>query len=165
MKRLTLIRHATSHPSAETGSDHDRSLTERGLEEATQMAAVLADQSAPPQLILSSSAKRALTTAHIFAEALAYPQQEIELLPELYSAYNTTLINLIQSQDDDIQHIALIGHNPAISEFSQYLSGKRTGMSPATVIQLQLSITQWCELAENCATIQREQRPSLAQLG
>ncbi len=165
MKRLTLIRHATSHTSAESGSDHDRPLTEQGLNEASQMASLLAGQGNPPQLILSSSAKRALTTAHIFAEALAYPQQEIELLPELYSAYNTTLINLIQRQDDNLQHIALVGHNPAISEFSQFLSGTRTGMSPATVIQLQLSITQWCELAENCATLQHALRPSLAQPG
>lgn len=158
MKRLTLIRHAKAS-SALDENDFDRPLSPQGLIEAPEMARQFARQGDRPDRMLTSGAVRALTTARIFAEALELPDTQLEVLPEIYSAYDTTLVNLLQWQPDRCRHLALVGHNPAISQLAQYLSGRVLNLNPCGVLQLQLSITQWCELSEACGSILHHEYP------
>ncbi|WP_207062339.1 histidine phosphatase family protein [Motiliproteus sp. SC1-56] len=152
MRRLTLIRHAKAS-SPLGGTDFERPLSPQGLQEAPVVAKAFAAQDDPPDRILSSGAQRALHTAQIFAAALHYPPEEIDTVPDIYSGYDTTLVNLLQWQPDDIKHLLLVGHNPAISQLAQYLCAGTFNFLPCTVLQLQLSITQWCELSEACGAV------------
>ena len=72
MKTLYLVRHAKSDwGNAHTG-DFQRTLNHRGLKAAPYMAALLKEKKVFPELVISSPANRALTTAEFFCEILGY---------------------------------------------------------------------------------------------
>ena len=69
MKTLFLIRHAKSSWEYTALPDKDRPLNDRGKRDAPKMGKRLAKRDVTPDLILSSPARRALTTAEIRQEA------------------------------------------------------------------------------------------------
>src|SRR6202022_2048110 len=77
MKTLFLIRHAKSSWDDPALSDKDRPLGDRGRRDAPRMGKRLAKRNVTPDLILSSPARRALTTAEIFAKKLDYKRKDI----------------------------------------------------------------------------------------
>ena len=67
IKKLYIIRHAKSDWSDDTLKDFDRPLNKRGLKNAPFMGSLLKNKNINPDLILSSPALRAITTAEIIA--------------------------------------------------------------------------------------------------
>lgn len=121
-KTIIFIRHAKSDWSFQV-SDFDRPLNESGFHEAPIMANWLAQSPTTPQLLVSSPAKRALTTAQIFAEALHFPSREILTDNKLYNANSPTILSVIEDLNYDVDSVAIFGHNPGISEIANYLVG------------------------------------------
>ena len=77
MKTLFLIRHAKSSWDDTALPDKDRPLANRGRRDAPKMGRRLAKREVKPDLILSSPARRALTTAEIIAKKLDYKRKNI----------------------------------------------------------------------------------------
>ena len=78
MKRtLILVRHAKSSWDSLDLPDTERPLADRGKRDAPMMGKRLAKQQGKPDLILSSPARRALTTAEIIASKLGYQTKDI----------------------------------------------------------------------------------------
>ena len=86
MIRLALVRHAKSDWGDSSLDDHDRPLGERGRRDAPVMARKFAESGFRPDVILSSTALRARTTAEAFAAELG---ASVSLDPELYGASAT----------------------------------------------------------------------------
>ena len=59
MKTLLLLRHAKSSWKDADLDDHDRPLNKRGKRDAPRMSQLIVQQDLVPELILSSTAKRA----------------------------------------------------------------------------------------------------------
>ena len=76
MKTLFLVRHAKSSRDDPTLPDKDRPLNERGMRDASRVGEQLAKRGAKPDLILSSSARRALTRAEAVARKLDYRRKD-----------------------------------------------------------------------------------------
>ena len=69
LKTLLLLRHAkSSWEKLNNITDHDRSLNKRGKKDAPKMGKVIKELDIVPDLIISSSAKRAMDTAKLIAE-------------------------------------------------------------------------------------------------
>lgn len=85
-KQLLLIRHAKSDWGNAGLRDFDRPLNGRGKSSAPEMAERLVKQQIVPELIVSSPALRAITTAQYFATAWHIPLENIELEPAIYEA-------------------------------------------------------------------------------
>ena len=119
-KHVFIIRHAKSDWSFDV-RDFDRPLNARGFKNAPTMAKRMAEYAIKPQLLISSPAKRAITTAQIFAEHLAVPVNEIKLEPRIYEAQPNTLLQLIGELDDDLDRVAFFGHNPGLTLLVNYL--------------------------------------------
>ena len=79
MKTLYLIRHAKSDRSIGELSDIDRPLNQRGYNDAHKMSLILKDKKIIPDLIISSPAIRALSTALIFCRNLNIDPKTIEI--------------------------------------------------------------------------------------
>lgn len=120
-KHLFIIRHAKSDWNFQV-DDFDRPLNERGFSNAANMAERLAASGHVPSLLISSPAKRALTTAQIFAQKLGYPNKLIITNPKIYEAGTHDLLSVINSLDDQKQEIAIFGHNPGLSQIISYLT-------------------------------------------
>lgn len=144
MKKLLLIRHA----KAEQGSsfaDFERSLKPRGIDDATMMAGRLKTKGIIPQLVVSSPAQRALSTAEVFSHQLA--TGDIQTNKAIYEASDATLFSIITGLPDEYEFIALVGHNPGISQILHYLSGEYKDVPTCTVALLEFEANSWKEVS------------------
>ena len=124
LKTLLVIRHAKSSWSFDLLSDFERPLNERGMKDAPAMAKRLLDKKIKIDQFISSPAKRAKTTAGLFAEKYRYPKEAIELIPALYNALPATFFSVVEEIDDRYDTVAIFSHNPGITEFVNQLAGK-----------------------------------------
>src|SRR6476659_2397420 len=108
MKTLFLIRHAKSSWDDTALPDKDRPLGDRGRRDAPKMGKRLAKRDVKPDLILSSPARRALTTAESVAKKLDY---------KLTGAVHD-LLNVIHKVGDKLERVMLFGHNPELTELA-----------------------------------------------
>lgn len=162
MKQLTLVRHAKSSWEFPELSDFDRPLNKRGKRDLPEMADRLVARGIAPELILSSGARRALTTAEQIARAQDYPIDNILEVPELYHARVETLINLLQGQSDHYRHLMIVGHNPTLEMAGYFLTHEPIAKFPTSgVMHIALSITSWEEVAESCGTLELLDYPKL----
>lgn len=120
-KKLLIIRHAKSDWNNPGQPDFDRPLNHRGEKNAPQMAKRLLKKGIIPQLLLSSPAKRAITTAKYFAEAFDIKKSEILREEKIYEAMPSTLLKIVNRLDNDLELVALFGHNPGLTELLNYL--------------------------------------------
>lgn len=162
MKQLTLIRHAKSSWKEPELTDFERPLNQRGQRDLPLMASRVRGFELIPDRLLYSSALRTRLTAQVLADTLRLPAAACIEVPEMYEACWETLLNLLQGQPDQLQHIMLVGHNPGLADLGNYLSGEHLPHFPTSAVQqLALSVLSWSELAENCATLQRFDYPKL----
>lgn len=145
MKTLLLLRHAKSSWNHPELPDHDRPLNKRGKQDAPRIAKVIRDNGLVPDLIMSSTAKRARKTARIVAKTCGYAG-EVTLTPALYHAGPNTYIGTLSRQADEYQRIMLVGHNPGLEELLEMLVGQMEPIHTATLARVLLPLTQWREI-------------------
>ena len=130
MKTLTIFRHAKSSWDNPDLSDHDRPLNKRGKRDAPVMGERLKAAGIRPSLIVSSPARRAWSTAKIVARAIAYPTEFLQREPGLYHAGVNRIFDVIAAQDDGFNSIMIVGHNPGLTDFANFLVPNLTGNIP-----------------------------------
>jgi phosphohistidine phosphatase len=116
MKTIILVRHAKSTKSILNIRDIDRPLNERGYEDAYKVGERLAEMHVKVDLLLSSPAIRAFSTALIFADRLSYPENKIRLCKNLYETDMEEYIQQISEVEENFNSVMLFGHNPVMSE-------------------------------------------------
>ena len=117
MKTLLICRHAKSDWSNLYLKDFDRELNERGLRDAPMMGKRLHSRGFVPDLIISSSAKRASQTAKLIAQELDYPLKSIHWEEKLYHAPPAIIQQTIFETDNSISTLMIVCHNPGITDF------------------------------------------------
>jgi len=154
VKRLTLIRHAKSSWDDLSLSDAERPLNRRGQTDAPGMGNRLKAMGFQPDLMISSPAVRASTTAEIIASAINYPVSEIVYERVLYLAGVDQLLDVIAAQADSVQHLALFGHNPGFTDFANALAPGVTDNVPTTgVVSVTLDSDDWALYAKLPGTL------------
>ena len=115
MKTLFLIRHAKSSWDDSTLDDHERPLNQRGKANAPIMAKRLQKLGIKPDMLFSSTAQRAGSTAQVFAEHLDFPQPKISYVPDLYLASAGMLQDFIGKIENSLNFVLIFGHNPGLT--------------------------------------------------
>ena len=151
MKKLTLIRHGKSSWDDSSLSDWERPLKARGKKDALLIGYKLEEEKIIPDKIISSSAKRAYDTAKRIAECIKYPESNITITDDIYSAGLPQLVQLIKNLEDKWQHVFLFGHNPYFTELTNYFGGTKLSNLPTTgVYQITFDCAKWAGIsAEN----------------
>ncbi len=153
MKRLTLIRHAKSDWGDIALADFDRPLNPRGQKAAPLMGLQMLQRADNPEVLISSPARRARETAELIAAVLEIPEAKIWYQPEIYEAEEDDLIQLIRELQKH-EHIALVGHNPGISDLAAWLCPDAPGHMPTcAVLSLELNVETWNIAREGCGRI------------
>lgn len=146
MKRLLILRHAKSSWADSSISDWQRPLNERGLRDAPRAGEWLRDRSLVPDLIITSDAVRARSTAEIVAKAAGY-KQEILVEPSLYHAKPENVLEVLNGvQHQAAATILIVGHNPGLEDLVQQLTGEHRALPTAALVSISLSIDRWSEL-------------------
>jgi len=145
MKTLLILRHAKSDWGNSQLSDHDRPLNGRGQYDAPRMGAWLKQKKMVPELIISSTAERALTTAELVAQACEF-EGELRTTQKFYLAGPPTYVEILNELPDSYERVMIVGHNPGMEELVSLLTDKDRPMTTANVAVVELPITSWGEL-------------------
>ena len=149
-KELFLVRHAKSSWDDSTISDHDRPLNERGYRNTPEMGRRLSDRGVSPDVLISSTALRACTTAEIMAGSINFPKDQIVFDRTLYHASATELQEYIGGLDDSHFSVMLFGHNPGMTSLVSHLYGLALDNLPTCgVVHLHFSAESWAEASRS----------------
>jgi phosphohistidine phosphatase len=144
MKILTLVRHAKSSWSDSNLSDRQRPLNKRGKNDAPVMGRRIAEHGIRPSLIVCSPAKRAWSTAKLIAREISYPIEFLQREDGLYLASLDEFLDVLVAQDKGFNSIMVVGHNPGMTEFANFLSpGLTQNLPTAGVVCVQIDQDHW----------------------
>jgi phosphohistidine phosphatase len=154
MKQLLVIRHAKSSWDNPDLQDNERPLNKRGLEDAPLMANVLRTHNFNLDKIFSSSALRAKMTTEIFAKELKIPESMIEYTDELYNASRREILNFIKRLDDKYESIAIVGHNPGLTDLVHFLLYDFDYELPTcAVVGIDLDLEKWSDIKSGTGSL------------
>jgi phosphohistidine phosphatase len=120
--RLLLLRHAKSDWSgAHDEDDHDRPLSERGVDAAPKIAAYMRSHGYDPALVLCSTSRRTKETLKLIVPAFAQAPQ-IRYTRQLYLAEWPQLLAEVRKAPPAASPLLVIGHNPGIHQLALALS-------------------------------------------
>ena len=117
MKTLYIVRHAKTN---KPGNDLLRELIPIGIERTKKLGKYLCSNNCKVDILFSSDAIRARQTAKIIAENINYPIKKIIAKESLYSASQEQYFNIILEQDNTVNSLMIIGHNPEITNVAQF---------------------------------------------
>jgi phosphohistidine phosphatase len=147
MRQLLVMRHAKSDWGAASGGDHERVLARRGIKAARKVGRFLTDSGTTPDLVLSSTAVRALTTAELAAEAGEWGC-EILTSGDLYASDPERVLDVVRETANGVKRLLIAGHEPTWSTLVGWLiGGGRVRMPTAAVACLDLPHGNWIDLA------------------
>ena len=144
MKTLTLVRHAKSSWKNPHLSDRQRPLNKRGKRDAPIMGKRILEHGIRPSLIVSSPATRAWTTAKIIATQISYPTEFLQREDGLYLASLDGILEVVAAQDNGFNNLMVVGHNPGMTDFANFLSPGLTHNLPTAGVEcLQIDQDDW----------------------
>ena len=146
MKTLLLVRHAKSSWGDQTLPDHERPLNHRGRRDAPRAGERLRERGVAPDVIVTSTAVRARSTAMILAQALDLGSDLILEDERLYGASPEDLLDVIRALDDELACVMLVGHNPEIGELASRLSDEIADMPTCAVAEFRFDVADWAEI-------------------
>jgi phosphohistidine phosphatase len=159
MRKLLLVRHAKSGRKNPELDDHERPLNRRGERDSITMSRFLMEQDETLDVIYSSTATRAIDFAQTLSEFCGFT-----FIPDLsfYTFNFDEFFEILRSLPDSAERIAIVGHNPAITQAVNFLSGSEIANIPtAGVVALRCEINNWDGLREDCAEIEYFESPKL----
>jgi phosphohistidine phosphatase len=147
MKTLLILRHGKSSWKNNHLADHDRPLKMRGKRDADKIGTLIKSEWLRPDIILSSTAKRARDTAKIVADSSGF-DGEIQKCRSIYHGDTTDYLDLLNNLGPENNIVMIVGHNPGLEEFLSDLTDESELMSTGTLAQVTLEIDDWSDLGE-----------------
>lgn len=154
MKDLILARHAKSSWKFADIPDFDRPLNQRGNRDAPFMGKLLGKMNVKPDILISSPANRALSTAQALAHELGYPLENIMTDKRIYEASEKDMMESVAAIDNKFSIALLVGHNPALTYFVERLTGESIGNMPTCgIVYINLHIENWNDISSGIGKI------------
>lgn len=149
---LWVVRHAAAEHTFGK-ADFDRALRPKGLRQAKRMQRWLPSQPDPPDLVVSSAARRAVETARHVVRGFGLSDDGLVTDPELYGASPGTLIEALRHLPPGTRNVALVGHNPCVSDLVSVLVGSSIGDLPTCGIAVLACPAPWQSLLPGAAEL------------
>ena len=147
MKRVIIVRHAKTIQHG-YDQDYDRTLTDRGSDDAESISLEMRHQGILPDLIISSPAVRTTQTTRIFADTFGYPTGNVRYEKKLYSGMITpTFLKMLHEIDDCHTTVMVVGHNPTVYNFlDMLLRGFSLDVPTCSTVVIEFDIDLWSDL-------------------
>lgn len=149
-RRIVLIRHVSSpHPSGT--SDFERPIDEEGREDAARIVAHLEENGWLPDRILVSEARRARETWEAMCDASSRGAEafDVDFERTLYGADVDEICEAIWALPNEVGAVAVVAHNPGLSDAASWFSGVRSRLPKGGVAILETRGDTWSEAAQN----------------
>lgn len=146
MKLLSLLRHGEAEQPLGV-VDRDRNLSSYGAQMTPRLGRRLEQRGFMPDLVISSTATRALETARIMCFELGCDVDLLQQKDEIYQATLHHLLRIVQGIDESLSHVLIVGHNPSLSDLATFLCGPHqkvpTHMSTCALVRIELPVEYW----------------------
>ena len=120
-KSILLIRHAKAEQDV-FKEDIKRDLAKKGIADCELMGKRLASEKIVPDVVFISPSNRTIQTSELVSNLAGWDKGRIQIMNELYLAPLQTLISVIKRTPENVNSIAIIGHNEGITELFNSLS-------------------------------------------
>jgi phosphohistidine phosphatase len=165
VKELLLLRHGKSDWNADYGKDRERPLAPRGKAAAKLIGRFLKKTNSVPDLVVTSSALRACSTAQLAAEAGGWSSRLV-VTDNLYASSSGTVLKLISRQAKGVERLMLVGHNPTWEDTIRLLIGGGMIRVPtATIACNRFPILSWNDASAGSGVLQWLVTPKLLKKG
>jgi phosphohistidine phosphatase len=113
-------------------------------------------------LIVSSTAARALSTAKEFVKKMDYKKDKIRRASEIYLAEMDDLLEYVKGIDDDFKTVMLFGHNPSFTWFANYLTnGTIENVPTCGMVAIDFNLASWNEISGGTGALRFFEYPKL----
>lgn len=131
---IYIIRHGDAHHRSGTGRDRDRTLTDKGHQQARAVGEFLASCKKAPEMVIASPYTRAQETANAIWDALAQDHHTDDRL-----GADRGLCEMLSVASDHlhVQTLGIVSHMPTVAEFESLLiQGPASGCIPFSTGEL-----------------------------
>lgn len=154
MKTLYIVRHGKAQPRAEGIKDLDRALIPTGIERTRKTALWLKKIGIKPNMVLCSDALRCRETATILMANLLLPKSVQKISSELYLAEQKSLLAIVQKQDDGLNSIMLVAHDPGLCDLFNEASAMSLDKLPtSSVAGIVFQVDSWKEIDSKASEV------------
>lgn len=153
MKNIIFFRHGKSDWNTDFEHDLERPLKKRGEKAACLMGKFLSRVGLAPDLILTSPAVRARTTAFLAAETGGW-QAPVQESDALYGGGPDQLLAAIRATDTQVNTLLVVGHEPTWSETMGRLIGQAQLRFPtAAMACVEVDVNSWQDVTFSRGTL------------
>jgi phosphohistidine phosphatase len=143
LKTLYLLRHAKSSWKQPI-DDHKRPLKKRGFKDSILVSNHIKTKVDSPELILTSDANRAQTTACYFKNAFNVSDDNFKTNKSLYDFGGKNVLEVIKSLDNSLEKVLIVGHNHALTSIANMLGDTGINNIPTCgFVEIQFNIEKW----------------------
>jgi phosphohistidine phosphatase len=143
-KTLFIVRHAAAKPTEAGDKDIDRKLAADGLQQSSKLGVYLYKKYTDISAIVCSSAIRAIQTAELISDQINFDISKIQIDSELYEASVRIIFNKVCEFNNDWNEVIVVGHNPVLSYFVEYLTGHHfDGMEAGGFVKIYCGVDDW----------------------
>ena len=155
MKKLYVLRHAKTE--RHNTSDHERALTERGVNDCHIMGQYIKESKITPDHVYCSSATRTRQT-HEYVSDYFIDNSDVHYTDSLYVVSGGDIIKVLSQVPDQYESLMLVGHNPGVSELLHILPQTTERlfsptMPTASLAIYDLMIPNWRSIEPYCAKL------------
>ncbi len=144
MKELLIVRHAKSSWEFSGLNDIDRPLNDRGIRDAIAMGIHLKKRDMVPDLLVTSTAHRAMATASILINQLNIKPEHVKVTDGIYESNANSISNVIKDIPDNFNRVFLAGHNPGLTDLvNLYNSDYLDNLPTCGVAYFQFNTSSW----------------------
>jgi phosphohistidine phosphatase len=143
MKQVCILRHAEA--SLKSKTDHDRPLTFKGKKDSLNIGKHILDINCIPDLVITSSAIRALSTAKNTISGGKW-NSELIVDSKIYGGSPDYLLFLLAKQDNKYESICLVGHEPNFSNFIYMSTNKYVTLKTCSIGIINFNINKWDDI-------------------
>jgi len=157
---LLLVRHAQAQEIFFKELDLERNLTNIGIQHAMKLGKYLYNESKIPDIIVCSTASRAVITAELIGEQVGFDAEDIVKNVTLYQASVRIFLKAINVLDKNWKYVAMVGHNPTILYLAEYLTGGTIdSLKPGGIVEVSFPFNNWEKVSEKTGTIELTRSP------
>lgn len=138
--RLLLLRHAEAVEFASGLRDHERPLTDDGIEQATAVGGALRSRGVKIDKALCSSATRTRQTWNALGV-----DADIEYTDVIYNAGGDSILESIRFLDEGVRTAMIIGHGPGLPTLAARLAGPGSDQRALDVVNSRYPVATICE--------------------
>lgn len=154
-KTLFIVRHAMAKSTEPGKKDIDRTLSSEGLQQSSRLGVYIYKKNTEISAIVCSNALRAIQTSELIADQINFDISKIQADPELYEASVRIIINKVNEFNNEWNEVIIVGHNPVLSYFVEYLTGHHfDGMEAGSMVKISSGVDDWALVSQENASFE-----------